>query len=99
MPFDPTPSEYEEGVAEILVEKSDGRGAVERNAKLPSRSGVRDRQIDVLVRLHLPDMDDELIVVDCKKYGAMVDVNDVDYLPDELKGRVYYEPSGTGEET
>jgi putative ATPase len=24
---------------------------------------------------------------------------DVDYLPDELKGRTYYEPSGNGEET
>ena len=24
---------------------------------------------------------------------------EVDYLPDELKGRTYYEPSGSGEET
>jgi hypothetical protein len=76
--FSLTPAEYEDGVAELLTEKFAGRGTVERDVRLKSKSGARDRQIDVLVRLPLPDMDDELMVVDCKRYGAKVDVKDVE---------------------
>ena len=76
--FELTPDDYENGVAELLAEKFAGRGSVERNVRLPSRSGGRARQIDVLVRLSLPDMDDELMVVDCKRYGTPVDIKDVE---------------------
>src|SRR4051812_3690857 len=76
--FSVTPAEYEDGVAELLAEKFAGRGTVERDVHLKSRSGGRDRQIDVLVRLPLPGMDDELMVVDCKRYGTKVDIKDVE---------------------
>ncbi|MBA3402294.1 MAG: restriction endonuclease, partial [Actinobacteria bacterium] len=46
--------------------------------RLPSRSGGRKRQIDVLIRLPLADMGEELMVVDCKRYGSKVDVKDVE---------------------
>jgi hypothetical protein len=73
-----TPDDYEDGVAELLAEKFADRGTVERNVRLRSRSGGRDRQIDVLVRLPLADMGEELMVVDCKRYGSKVDVKDVE---------------------
>lgn len=73
-----TPDDYEEGVANFLTEKFAGRGSVVRNVRLKSRSGVRARQIDVLVRFSLGDMGEELMVVDCKRYGTRVDVKDVE---------------------
>lgn len=76
--FELTPEEYKDGVAALLAEKCVDRGTVERDARLPSGSGGRDRQIDVLVRLRLPEMDDGLMIVDCKRYGAKVDVKDVE---------------------
>ena len=45
---------------------------------MPSRSGVRQRQVDILVRSHLPGVPDNLMVVDCKRYGTKVDVDDVE---------------------
>jgi len=76
--FDLTPTDYEDGVAALLTEKFAERGTVERNVRLPSRSGGRERQIDVLIRLPLADMGEELMVVDCKRYGSKVDVKDVE---------------------
>lgn len=76
--FDPTPADYEDGVAALLTEKFAERGTVERNVRLPSRSGGRKRQIDVLIRLPLADMGEELMVVDCKRYGSKVDVKGVE---------------------
>jgi hypothetical protein len=73
-----TPSDYEDGVAALLAAKFEGHGTIERNASLPGRSGGRARQIDVLIRLALPDMDEELMVVDCKRYGSKVDIKDVE---------------------
>ena len=65
-----TSEDYEDGVAELLAQKFDGRGQVERDVRLPSRSGGKDRQIDILVRVPLADMGEELMVVDCKRYGG-----------------------------
>jgi hypothetical protein len=76
--LDITPADYEDGVAVLLAEKFADRGKVERNVRLPSVSGGRDRQIDVLVRVPLADIGEELMVVDCKRYGSKVDVKDVD---------------------
>jgi Restriction endonuclease len=75
--LDVTPEDYEEGVATLLAEKFPD-GVVERDVRLPSKSGVRDRQVDVLVRLPLADMVEQTIVVDCKRYGSYVDVKDVE---------------------
>lgn len=68
--FELTPREYEDGVAEVLEEKFAGHASVERDVRLPSRSGVRKRQVDILVRIHLPGVTDKLMVVDCKRYGT-----------------------------
>jgi Restriction endonuclease len=76
--LDLTPEDYEDGVAELLAEKFADGGTVERDARLPSKSGGRDRQIDVLVRIPLADIGEELMVVDCKRYGTKVDVKDVE---------------------
>lgn len=73
-----TPEEYEDGVAMLLAEKFGDRATVERNVRLPSRSGGRSRQIDVLVRIPVADMEDALMVVDCKRYGAKVHKKDVE---------------------
>jgi Restriction endonuclease len=73
-----TPEDYEDGVAELLAQKFDGRGQVERDVRLPSRSGGKDRQIDILIRVPLADMGEELMVVDCKRYGTKVDIKDVE---------------------
>jgi hypothetical protein len=73
-----SPEDYENGVADLLAEKFGRQGIVERNVRLPSRSGARPRQIDVLVRLPLADFDDALMVVDCKRYGRKVNVKDVE---------------------
>ncbi|MDX6410590.1 MAG: hypothetical protein QOE91_106 [Gaiellaceae bacterium] len=71
-------SEYEGHVAAVLDDKFRGKGVVERDVRLRSRSGVRDRQIDVLVRMALPGMDDSVIVVDTKRYSEAVDAKDVE---------------------
>jgi Restriction endonuclease len=76
--FELTPREYEDGVVEMLEEKFSGHASVERDVRLPSRSGVRQRQVDILVRIHLPGVTDKLMVVDPKRYGAKVDVDDVE---------------------
>jgi len=76
--FELTPREYEDGVAELLEEKFSGYASVERDVRLPSRSGVRKRQVDILVRIHLPGVTDKLMVVDCKRHGTKVDVDDVE---------------------
>ncbi|MFL5960068.1 MAG: restriction endonuclease [Gaiellaceae bacterium] len=78
--FELTPSDYENGVADLLAQKFEGRGTVERNVRLPSRSGGRDRQIDVLVRLPLAGMGEgeASMIVDCKRYGTKVDMKDVE---------------------
>jgi hypothetical protein len=72
------PTTTRTGSRELLAEKFAGRGSVERNVRLSSRSGGRARQIDVLVHVPLPGMDDELMVVDCKRYGTPVDIKDVE---------------------
>lgn len=76
--IDLTPQDYEDGVATLLAEKFEGHGIVERDARLTSRSGGRDRQIDILVRLPLADLEEGLMVVDCKRYGTRVDIKDVE---------------------
>jgi hypothetical protein len=78
MRFELSPKEYEAGVADLLEEKFTGHATVERDVRLPSGSGVRQRQVDVLVRIHLPGVADKLMVVDCKRYGTKVDVDDVE---------------------
>jgi hypothetical protein len=41
--------EYENGVADVLASVVGAAGTVQRNVRLPSSSGVRPRQVDVLV--------------------------------------------------
>lgn len=73
-----TAKDYEAGVAEILAERFAGKATIEQDARLPSRSGGRPRQIDILVRIPLPGMNEQLMVVDCKRYGKKVDKKDVE---------------------
>ena len=76
----PTPEEYEDGVAEVLKKRFAGQGTVERDVRLPGRSGGIGRQIDILVRLRIADIGEELILVDCKRYGRKVDIGEIDNL-------------------
>jgi hypothetical protein len=73
-----TPEDYEDGVAALLTAKFGDRGTVERDVRLRSRSGGRERQIDILIRFPLADLEEGMMVVDCKRYGTKVDIKDVE---------------------
>lgn len=73
-----SPGDYEDYVADAMREKFGSGARIERNVRLPSRSGVRERQIDVLVDVSLPGLGNVRIVVDAKRYAAPVDAPDVE---------------------
>jgi hypothetical protein len=75
---DLTPGEYEDYVAEAMRQKFGDDAKIQRNVRLPSRSGVRDRQIDVMIDVSLPGLGEVRIVVDAKRYAAPVDAPDVE---------------------
>lgn len=66
--------EYENGVADILASVVGEAGSVRRNVRLPSRSGARARQIDVLVEGDVFGLTNARIVVDCKRWKSAVDI-------------------------
>lgn len=73
-----SPAEYEDYVAEAMREKFGEDANIQRNVRLPSRSGVRDRQIDVLVDASLRELGEVRIVVEAKRYGTPVDAKAVE---------------------
>jgi hypothetical protein len=58
--------EYENGVADILTFLVGDSATVERNVRVPSRSGGASRQVDVLVHGRVSGLDDVTLAVDCK---------------------------------
>lgn len=70
--------DYENGVADVLAFLADGSATVDRNVRLPSRSGGRQRQIDVRVRGRIFGMANATLVVDCKRRRLPIDVKDVE---------------------
>jgi hypothetical protein len=70
--------DYENGVADVLAFLAGGSATVDRNVRLPTLSGGRRRQIDVLVRGQIFGMANATLVVDCKRRAAPIDVKDVD---------------------
>ena len=71
--------EYENGVADVLASVVGEAGTVQRNVKLPSRSGGT-RQIDVLVEGNLSGVVTTRMIVDCKRWKTPIDKADVDHL-------------------
>ncbi len=69
---------YENGVADVLAFLARDVATVRRNARLPSRSGKRARQIDVLVQGRIFGLTDATMVVDCKCWARTIDVKDVE---------------------
>ena len=72
------PREYENGVADVLASVVGDGGTVRRNVMLPSRTGNRQRQIDVLVEGNVFGLTDARLVVECKRWKTRIDVGDVD---------------------
>lgn len=70
--------EYENGVADILASVVGEAGNVQRNVKLPSRSGGRARQIDVLVEATTSGITNTRLIVDCKRGKKPMDVKDIE---------------------
>lgn len=70
--------EYENGVADILASIVGDAAIVERNVRLPSKSRVRPRQIDVFVSGTVFNMPDTCLVVDCKCWKTAVDATQVE---------------------
>jgi Restriction endonuclease len=70
--------EYENGVADVLASVVGTSGVVERNVRLPSHTGVRPRQIDVLVTGSILGLTDARLIVDCKRWNRPVDAPDVE---------------------
>lgn len=70
--------EYENGVADVLASVVGEGGIVRRNVRLATCSGVRRRQIDVLVEGNIFGLTDARIIVDCKRWKTAIDVGDVD---------------------
>lgn len=77
MSADALDTEYENGVADILAFLAHDAARVERNVHvLGTKSGVK-RQIDVMVSGRIFGASEATMVVDCKRYKAPLDVNDV----------------------
>jgi hypothetical protein len=70
--------EYENGVADVFASVVGETGTVHRNVKLPSRSGGRPRQIDVLVDGDVAGITNTRVIVDCKRWKNPIDVADVE---------------------
>jgi Restriction endonuclease len=70
--------DYENGVADVLAYLAGESATVRRNVQLRGRSGGRPRQIDVLVTGRIFGMANATLVVDCKRWGTPIDVNDVE---------------------
>ena len=70
--------EYENGVADVLASVVGEVGTVQRNVKLPSRSGGRRRQIDVLVEGNIFGLTNASLIVDCKRWKQAIDIADVE---------------------
>jgi Restriction endonuclease len=70
--------EYENGIADVLGSVVGESGIVRRNVGLPSRSGGRRRQIDVLVEGDIFGLTDVSMIVDCKRWKTPIDKPDVE---------------------
>lgn len=70
--------EYENGVADVLASIVGEAGTVQRNVRLPSRSRVRRRQIDVFATGTIFGLPDVRLVVDCKRWNRPIDVPHVE---------------------
>jgi Restriction endonuclease len=70
--------EYENGIADVLASVIGEAATVRRNIRLPSRSGKRKRQIDVLVEGDIFGLTNARMIVDCKRWKTALDAGDVD---------------------
>lgn len=70
--------EYENGVADVLASIVGEAGTARRNVRLPSRSGGRSRQIDVLVEGNVFGLAGARMIVDCKRWNKPIDAPDVE---------------------
>lgn len=70
--------EYENGIADILSAIVGERAAVQRNVRISVSSGIRKRQIDILVEGSLFGLTEASMIVDCKRWRKHIDVADVD---------------------
>jgi hypothetical protein len=70
--------EYESGVADVLSYVLGPEATVQRDVRLPSRSGPRKRQVDVLVRGRLFGLDDATLAVECKRWKRKITVGDAE---------------------
>jgi hypothetical protein len=77
--------DYENGVADVIAFLLGDRAVVERNVRLPGALSKKDRQIDVLVRGWVLGRENATLIIDCKRWGTKVDVNDVGAFIDMVK--------------
>lgn len=69
--------EYENGIADILGFLLGPTRVVSRNVSMPGHLSLTNRQIDITIEGPLLDRPDAVVVVDCKRWAANVDVADV----------------------
>jgi len=70
-------TEYENGVADVLAYLAGDAAVVERNVKMPGKKSGKRRQIDVKVTGALFGAGRATMVVDCKRYARVIEVNHV----------------------
>lgn len=91
--------EYENGVADILASVVGEDAEVTRNVRLPSKSGVRPRQVDVLVTGTVFGFPGTRLIVDCKRRKRALDAPDVEAfvgLIDDVGGNMGLLVSASG---
>jgi hypothetical protein len=70
------PTEYENGVADVLAFLAGNSAVVNRDVKLPGHVSGALRQVDIQVTGRVFGVGDAMLVVDCKRWGKPVDVAD-----------------------
>ena len=73
---DSLPTEYENGIADVLAFSAGSSAVVHRNVKLPGHSSGSMRQVDIQVTGRIFGVSDATLIVDCKRWGKPVDVAD-----------------------
>jgi Restriction endonuclease len=70
--------DYENAAADVLGFLFGDAARVERNVWLPGRKSDRSRQIDIVVRGLIFDLDDALMIVDCKRWTRRIDIKGIE---------------------
>jgi hypothetical protein len=77
--------DYENGVADVVALLAGDNATVERNVRMPGRLSGVSRQVDVRITGRMFGLANQVVIIDCKRWGSKVDVADVGSFVDLVR--------------